>query len=291
MEKRKPIIYVLLSFGITWACWIPAIIIAEKYGYQLPVPTSIVQTLGSDFENSHHAFVSSLFSFAVYGPIIAAFVVTFLELGKQGVVDLFGRIVKWRVSSKWYFVIIGVAVIISFTPKLIGMVFGIVDGKLFVIGSLPIIMVMFLRQVLTSGIGEEPGWRGYLQPYLQSRYDINKSIWILGIIWAVWHYPFTIYYTVSGISGVPLIGIVITILMALLGQTISLVGISYIYAWVYNNTKSVFIAILFHALSNLMPAILLGESSQMLGTLAAVMPWIIVFSLEKIYGKESFPGK
>lgn len=291
MEKRKPIIYVLLSYGITWACWIPAIIIAEKYGYQLPVPTRIDQTLGSGFENAQHAFVSILFSFAVYGPIIAAVVVTFLELGKQGVVDLLGRMAKWRISVKWYLVIIGVAVIISLIPKLIGMVFGITDGKLFVIGSLPIIMIMFLRQVLTSGIGEEPGWRGYLQPYLQSRYDINRSIWILGIIWAVWHYPFTIYYTLSGISGVPLIGIVITILMSLLGQTISLVGIAYIYAWVYNNTKSVFIAVLFHALSNLMPAILLGESSQMLGTLAAVMPWIVVFSLEKIYGKESFPGK
>ncbi len=283
--------YILLSFGITWACWIPAFIIAEKYGYQLPSPANYEQIFGAGYENSQHALVSLLFRFAVYGPLIAGLLVTYLESGKQGVVELFGRIVKWRVHLKWYLMIFGVAVLISLVPKLVGMLFGLADGKILVIGAFPIILMMFLRQVLTSGIGEEPGWRGYLQPYLQSRYDINKSIWILGVLWAVWHYPFTIYYTLSGLSGVPLIGIVITIVMALLGQTISLVGISYIYAWVYNNTKSVLLAILFHALTNLMPAILLGESSQMLGTFAAVMPWIVVFSLEKIYGKESFPGK
>ncbi len=288
--KHKPIIYLLLAFGITWACWISAIVLAEKYGFQLPSPMSYEQNAGMDLETPQQTLARLLFSFAVYGPILAAFVVTFLESGKQGIVDLIGRIVKWRVGGKWYLMVVGIAVILSLVPKLIGMAFGMTQGGFLAIGSVSIILILFLRQILSSGLGEEPGWRGYLQPYLQSRFDVNKSIWILGIIWAVWHYPITIYYTLSGISGVPLIGIVITILMSLLGQTISLVGISYIYAWVYNNTKSVLLAILFHALSNLVPAVLLGESNQTLGIFAAVMPWVVVFVLEKMYGKASFPG-
>ncbi|MBN1665916.1 MAG: CPBP family intramembrane metalloprotease [Anaerolineales bacterium] len=291
MQKRKPILYILVSYGITWACWIPAIIIAERNGFQLPNPTSVDPLFGTGVDSPLQTFASWLFNFAVYGPLIAALLVTYLELGKQGILDLFGRVAKWRVHLKWYGVIISIAVVIALLPKLIGMLFGLTTGGLLVVGSLPAILVLFIRQVLTSGLGEEPGWRGYLQPDLQTRYASDKSIWILGIIWAVWHYPITIYYTLAGISETPLSGIVITILMALLGQTISLVGISYIYAWVYNNTKSVFIAILFHALSNLIPAILLGEAGQMLGIFTAIMPWILVFALEKIYGKESFPGR
>jgi membrane protease YdiL (CAAX protease family) len=252
------------------------------------MPANDGRLLGIGLQDSRHAFLSVLFTFAVYGPVIAAFVATFLESGKAGIVDLIDRMAKWRVGSRWYLLAIGVAVIISLIPKLAGMALGLTDARLFAIGSVPLILAIFLRQFLTSGIGEEPGWRGYLQPYLQSRYETNKSIWILGIVWAAWHYPFTAYYTLSGISGAPLVQIVITVLMALVGQTISLVGMSHIYAWLYNNIKSVFLAILFYALSNVAPTVLLGEASQMLAILTAAMPWVVVFVLQKLYGKALF---
>jgi len=81
-----------------------------------------------------------------------------------------------------------------------------------------------------------------------------------------------------------------TVIMALLGQTMSLVGITYIYVWLYNNTKSVFIAILFHALSNFIPEVLQVGANPSQGIMMALMPWIMVFILEKVYGKERFPG-
>ncbi len=93
-KERRPIFYILLSYGITWLCWIPSILIADKHGYLLPTRTSFVQIFETGFENSQHAFISMLFNFAVYGPLIGAIVVTFLEAGKKGVVDLLSRIGK-----------------------------------------------------------------------------------------------------------------------------------------------------------------------------------------------------
>ncbi len=291
MERRKPGIYFLFAFGLTWACWISAIFLAESNGFQLPSPVSITPPAAAGTVSVQQALASFLFRIAVYGPLLGAFAATLLETGRQGAADLIRRITKWRVPARWYLVVLVIPLLISLVPKLIGVVSGMDSGSFFAVSSVTVILVLFVRQILTSGIGEEPGWRGYLQPYLQSRFSVDKSIWILGVIWAVWHYPITIYYTLASITAAPMPAVVITILMSLAGQTISLVGMTYIYAWVYNNTKSVFLAILFHALSNLLPAVLLGESSQLLGTLTAVMPWVVVFALEKIYGKDSFEGK
>lgn len=105
-----------------------------------------------------------------------------------------------------------------------------------------------------------------------------------------WHYPFTIYNTLSQRVDVPPAGAAITVVMALAGQTISLVGMTYLYAWLYNNTGSVFLAILFHGLSNFPPAVLLTAAAPSLTVITAVMPWLVVFVLEKIHGKERFPG-
>jgi len=68
------------------------------------------------------------------------------------------------------------------------------------------------------------------------------------------------------------------------------VGMTYLYAWLYNNTGSVFLAILFHGLSNFLPAVLLAGAAPGLTVMTAVMPWMVVFILEKVYGKEKFPG-
>jgi len=281
--RKSLLIYILLSFGITWLCWISSIIFAEKNGYLLPTPTSIGQVLESGFENSKHASISLLFNAAVYGPLIGAFVVTALNTGKDGVVDLLNRILKWRVNVKWYAIAIGLVLTITLVPLILGKLTGQMQaGEGTTSWSLLIITLIFLRQVLTSGLGEEPGWRGFLLPHLQSGPNRDRAVWILGIIWAVWHFPFTIYYTVSGMSDIPIQGVILTVVLALAGQTMSLIGMSYIYTWIYNNTKSVFLAIIFHALSNFLPAVLLVGLNPSLGIVTALMPWVVVFILEKV---------
>ncbi len=46
------------------------------------------------------------------------------------------------------------------------------------------------RSILMAGpIGEEPGWRGFALPRLQSRYGAIKATLLLGLLWGAWHLP------------------------------------------------------------------------------------------------------
>lgn len=40
-----------------------------------------------------------------------------------------------------------------------------------------------------AAIGEEAGWRGYMQPVLNEKFGRTKGIIIGGIIWGMWHWP------------------------------------------------------------------------------------------------------
>ena len=84
----------------------------------------------------------------------------------------------------------------------------------------------------------------------------------------------------------------ITIFVGLVGQTISLIGITYIYAWLYNHTQSIFLCIIFHALGNMFSLWLLSflVDVQSVTIFAAIMPWIVVFFLQRKLGKVNFPG-
>ena len=50
----------------------------------------------------------------------------------------------------------------------------------------PIIFVMLLGIIL-GGIGEEIGWRSFLQPSLESKIPVIISSLIVGSIWGLWH--------------------------------------------------------------------------------------------------------
>lgn len=289
-QQKSIFLFIIIAFGITWLCWIPALAGSARQGFDLPMVNNFANQTDRSMLTSQQRLLTGMFNFAVYGPLVAALALTLWEAGKAGLMDLLKRVVKFRVSLKWYGVVIGLALFIPLVPWLLSQLTGQPQTGGFA-WSFPLIAVLFLRQVLTSGLGEEPGWRGYLLPRLQAAYGSGKAVWILGIIWAVWHYPITIFDTLSNMTEVPLPAMVITLLVALAGQTISLIGMTYLYVWIYNATGSVWLAILFHALSNTIPAVLLAGISPTFSILMAAIPWLVVFVLEKVLGKESFPGE
>lgn len=289
-KSKTIVLFILIAFGITWLCWIPALVGSSRQGFALPTISNFARMGEQASLTGQQRLLSSLFNFAVYGPLIAAVALTFWESGKEGLFDLLRRIVKFQVPLKWYSIALGLVLVISFIPRLLAQLTGqIITGA--VVWTLPLVAALFLRQILTSGLGEEPGWRGYLLPRLQAAYGGGRAVWILGIIWAVWHYPITIFETMSNMVDVPLGPMLITLVMSLAGQTMSLIGMTYLYVWIYNHTKSVWLVILFHALSNAVPAVLLSGVSPSFNILMAVIPWLLVLVLEKVVGKEDFPGK
>ena len=90
---------------------------------------------------------------------------------------------------------------------------------------------------------------------------------------------------------VPPAAMLITVVFALAGNTMSLIGVTYLYTWLYNSTQSVFLAMLIHAATNVANAValpLLG--GPQLIVVIAIMPWVLVFVLQKALGKGQFPG-
>ena len=113
----------------------------------------------------------------------------------------------------------------------------------------------------------------------------------MGLIWAIWHYPITLFYALAPLNDAPLMAAVVTVLLSLAGQTVSLIGMTYIYVWFYNQTGSVFLSIVFHALTNVLNAVVAGEMNPTFAVVVAAMPWLVVFVLERVVGKERFPGQ
>jgi uncharacterized protein len=138
---------------------------------------------------------------------------------------------------------------------------------------------ILLLQLLTSGLGEEPGWRGYLLPRLQERFSPVRSVWLLGLAWAVWHYPLTAIYALSGVpADAPAPAGVITIVIALFSQTIGMIGLTYVYVWLFNRTFSIFLMIVFHALTNTLP-FLVPPAVGPWALIVGVFPWLVVLVL------------
>jgi uncharacterized protein len=173
---------------------------------------------------------------------------------------------------------------VALLPVLVGAISGLVilrpDG---IFPPVLLILGLFLYQLLTSGLGEEPGWRAYLLPRLQAGYGREKAVWWSGLVWAVWHFPFTIYYTLQGAPDLPLAAQLSLVIPALLGQTMSLIGMVYIYSWLINGAQSVLIAIVFHALGNTLNSVAgaMVVANPIVSLGIGAMPWLIVLVLER----------
>jgi len=86
-------------------------------------------------------------------------------------------------------------------------------------------------------IGEEIGWRGFLQKKLLEKNSLFKSLTFLGILWGFWHFPLII----NGFNypEYPILG-------AFLIFPLATVFISYFFGWLTINSKSVWPAVFAH---------------------------------------------
>lgn len=291
--RRHPIaIYLVLAYGITWILWVPSMIIATRQGYLLPTIDNIPLLVQNGFADARHLVVSVAFSLAVYGPLVGALVSTSLDGGKVGINELWARMKKWKIGIRWYLTAFSIALLLAFVPAGLAMFTGISrQANNSLLAFIPYILPLFLMQLLTSGLGEEPGWRGFLLPKQKSRSGGDRYIWANGLNWAIWHYPITAYSILMVMVDVPPAAMVATVIFGLAGNTMSLIGLTYLYTWLYNNTQSVFLVMVFHAATNVANAAalpLLGGPQFIV--VVGIMPWVLVFIMKRALGKQRFPG-
>jgi uncharacterized protein len=95
---------------------------------------------------------------------------------------------------------------------------------------------------LSTALGEEIGWRGFLIPELAKQMSFTKLSLLSGIIWAAWHSPILLFADYNSGTSRP---------YALACFTIMIVADSFMMAWLRLKSGSLWPAALFHASHNL----------------------------------------
>lgn len=214
--------YFLLAFLLSWLVEVPLALQAQGI-VNLSLPFALHYLVG-------------------YGPLVAALLLTARNGGWCALRTLFGRMARWRVRARWW--------LVAFSPLLFyGLLVAAMAwlqgqppsfgelGKLNFLPDLGLAALPFW--VLTFGIGEETGWRGYALPRLQQRRSAFTATLILWFWWALWHLPL-FFYTYD--------------LAVLPGFLPGLFAGAIVFTWLYNSTGSILIAAVWHGMFNLTTA-------------------------------------
>jgi membrane protease YdiL (CAAX protease family) len=215
--KRSPLKFFLIVYGLSIPLWIIETMI-DVNGLPLDIPiTDII---------------------AAFTPLIAASILVYKEEGRPGIKKLFKRILDFsRITKKiWYVPVIFLPFLIYFLIYIIIQLTGLpVPGKFhssFL--SIPVLFIFFF----IGAIVEETGYMGYAIDTMQERFGALSASILMGIPWAVWHYPSIIQQGHN--------------LTWIAWATLGTVAVRVLIVWIYNNTqKSLFACILFHTFLNI----------------------------------------
>ena len=194
--------------------------------------------------------------FFACGPLVAALVVIGITDGRGGYRALGARMIRWRVGWWWWVFALGLPLAVLAVASLLNVsIWGAPAPVLANIGFAAIAINFAVRFInpLDGPLGEEPGWRGYALPQLQSsRSPLGSSV-LLGVVVALWHLPLV------AVGQLATIGLVVTF------------AITLVYSWLFNHTGgSVLLAMVFHVAQGAISTAALGFT----GEDASRMDWL-----------------
>jgi membrane protease YdiL (CAAX protease family) len=171
--RRAPLLsYVALAYLLTWGIALP-LLLARRGWADLEV--------GEGWE-----------ALAAFGPLVAAFVVLAATGGRAACEALLASMTRWRVGAGWLcfsllspFALLGAAALIV---RLVSGAWPEVGApeRLATAGGLFGLIVV---SGLVQGLGEEPGWRGFMLPQLRRRHSALAATLVLFPAWLFWHLP------------------------------------------------------------------------------------------------------
>lgn len=124
----------------------------------------------------------------VYGPAIAAIIVSWAVTGKEGI----KRLLKKLLPSGKYLVYSLLIPVISTGLTLVAYHLAGLSFKLivqFIEKDWWLLLSQLAVQFLIVGIGEETGWRGWLLPHLLKKNSFLLTVGFVTLVWALWHLP------------------------------------------------------------------------------------------------------
>ncbi len=242
--RRFPLLFILLVF-------------------LLSVPLSLA---GGGLEVIPGVPVSSLI--VTFCPMIAALILVYWREGTTGAIALLKRALDFnRITAKIWLVpvvlLLPAAFALSYaTIRLMGVPIPAPRFPLW----MPLAMFVAF---LIADLGEELGWMGYAIDPMQQRLNSLLASIVLGLVWAAWH-------------AIPVIQV---------GRSAEWIGWQCLFwvssrvliVWLYNNTgKSVFVAAVFHSISNICSFLFPIDGSfydpRVTGLIVAGVALVVVFA-------------
>jgi uncharacterized protein len=227
---RHPLVsFFFMAYAFSWIVWAPWVLGEDGAGL---LPINISQT-ASGYLNA---------TAILAGPTLSAFIMTATTEGREGVRQLLGRYVLWRVGLRWYvFALLGVPLIM-----LVGtMAYSMELPNLAALGGPSYLLSYLVSFALVTLLGgpllEEGGWRGFALPRMERLHGPLLASLILGVLWALWHLPeFLVPSWAASSGGSSILSIILFIVFA--------ITVTVVITWVFNNTRaSVLLAILVHS--------------------------------------------
>ena len=234
IHRRPVLAFYLLTFAISWGL--------------------IVLVLGPNGFLSTSETIAITGALGIAGPSLAGILLTGGAAGRAGLSDLKTRLVRWRISPRWYVVALLTAPILNIAMLL---ALSLASSEF----RPAIVTEADKAGLLAAGIGagllvpvfEELGWTGFAMPRLRRRFSVLTTGLVMGVLWGAWHFPMFAGDADSSGSVPPVLYVAVLLFSWLPPYRVLMV-------WVYDHTGSLLLAMLMHV-PIVVDAIVLGNDN------------------------------
>jgi hypothetical protein len=216
-DARRALVFVALAFGLSWMIWVPLALAGAE---------------------------SPLKDLATFGPAAAAFLVARSDPAFRSAWRR--RLGRWRLPLRLYGVALVAPPMVCFAAVIATDALGVEGLEYNNPSQLYLIAPAFLMVLVLGGpLGEEPGWRGVLQPSVGRWLPPRRAGLLVGVVWAAWHLP------LFAIPGTPQAQVPVGLYAAFT------IALGVIYGWLAEQSDdSVIVAVLLHASANTFAGVL-----------------------------------
>lgn len=235
MQRAPVVAFVLLAYLFTWSIGLPLLVTRRGW---------------ADLALSHYWEAVSAF-----GPLLAALLVARIAGGATQLRELLRSMHHWRVGTGWLlFSALSPLALLALAALLLRAASGAwPDFTTLAAGRLATALGLFdlvLIAGLAQGLGEEPGWRGFMLPALRRRFTPLLATLVLFPVWLCWHLP--------AFLGRPEFG-----LAQWLGFSTGVLAAAVWLTYIWEKTRSVLMAIVWHVLINVARGVALAIATPM----------------------------
>jgi CAAX protease family protein len=223
IKRHATLIYFALVFVISWG---GGFLILGPRGF--PLNPAAFENLGA-----------ALYAANLAGPSLAGLLLTGMVHGRPGLRDLLARLLRWRVSPRWYALALLPALSAAAAALLMSLVSADFRPAFLDADDKTGILMRALGPAILVGFLEEIGWTGFAARRLRARYSVLTTGLAVGVVWGAWHFP--LFWEADSFSA--------TLSLAVLAVRLFswLPPFRVLLVWVHDRTQSLPVVMLMHA--------------------------------------------